>query len=69
MDRGLRSQLSPNEESTLRLLSMVGHDQALMRLSDLARLKALRLIEVREGGLWALTEIGVQRLAVVPARR
>ena len=68
MDRGLRSQLSPNEEITLRLLSIAGHDQDLLRLADLAQLHALRLTELCDG-VWKLTEMGLQRLSKVAKKR
>ena len=68
MDRGLRSQLSPNEEITLRLLSIAGHDQDLLRLADLMQLRALRLTELHDG-VWTLTEMGLQRLSKVAKKR
>ena len=62
MDRGLRAPLSPNEESTLRKLAVVGESLGGLRLPDLNRLRALKLAEDRSGA-WTLTAIGRQRLA------
>ena len=65
MDSGLRRQLSPNEEITLRQLTLDGHDQETMRLGDLTRLQTLRLIEVHNG-VWTLTELGSRWLSAAP---
>jgi hypothetical protein len=67
VDPGPRRQLSPNEEITLRQLTLDGHDQATMRLGDLARLQTLRLIEVHNG-VWTLTELGSRWLSAAPRR-
>lgn len=61
MDRGRRTQLSPNEASTLERI-MSGVDQDNFRVSDLAQLVTLQLIEP-DNGVWLLTEMGVQHLA------
>ena len=63
MDRGLRAQLSPNEETALRKIAAgtVNHDQ--IQLAHLAQLAALELIEKRHGK-WRLTEMGGARTAV-----
>ncbi len=62
MDRGLRAQLSPNEESTLRRLpSLSGPEQTSLRPSILNKLSTLQLIEV-SGGSWCLTRIGDLRV-------
>ena len=61
MDRGLGVQLSPNETSTLERI-MWGVDQDDLRVSDLAQLVSLQLIEP-DNGVWLLTEMGVQLLA------
>jgi len=62
MDRGLRAQLSPNERSTLQLVSRMRQaDQEPLRLQDLRQLSALRLIEHLDGG-WKLTPMGRARL-------
>jgi hypothetical protein len=62
MVRGLRSQLSPKEESTLRLLAIAGHAQETLRPADLAHLRAVGLVELRDG-VWLLTDLGTQRLS------
>ena len=61
MDRGLRAQLSPNEEATLRQLSLSGLDEKRLRPSNVEHLVALRLIDRRDGA-WRLTDIGILRL-------
>ncbi len=58
MDRGLRAQLSPNEENALRKIAVGVTDQILA--VHLGRLAALQLIEEREG-TWKLTAIGEVR--------
>jgi hypothetical protein len=67
MDPELRRQLSPNEEITLRQLTLHGRDQETMRLGDLARLQMLRLIEVNNG-VWTLTALGSRWLSAAPRR-
>jgi hypothetical protein len=59
MDRGLRAQLSPNDESTLLQLSLSALDQDSLRASNLEYLVALRLVEARDGVL-RLTPMGVE---------
>ena len=66
MDRGLGIQLSPNETSTLERI-MWGVDQDDLRVSDLAQLVSLQLIEP-DDGVWLLTEMGVQLLARIRER-
>ena len=61
MDRGLRAQLSPNEEATLQRIASAGVSQDTLRPPDVTQLMALQLIEVRDGA-WHLTAIGLQRL-------
>ncbi len=58
MDRGLRAQLSPNEENALRKIAVGVTDQILA--VHLGRLAALQLIEERDG-TWKLTAIGELR--------
>jgi hypothetical protein len=58
MDRGLRAQLSPNEENALRKIAAGETDH--IQLSHLAQLAALQLIEARDDS-WQLTEIGRSR--------
>ena len=62
MDRGLRAQLSPNEESTLRQIFRDDPGRNRFRPSDVAKLCALQLIENRCGE-WHVTEMGSRRLA------
>ena len=66
MDRGLRAQLSPNEESTLRRISGSPLDQQQLRPGDLGQLTALNLIELRMGA-WHLTPLGEQRVNALPS--
>ena len=61
MDRGLRAQLSPNEENALRKIAVGVTDQILA--IHLVQLVALQLIEARNG-TWRLTEMGRARMAV-----
>jgi hypothetical protein len=61
MDRGLRAQLSPNDESTLLQLSLSGLDQNCLRESNVEHLVALRLIDARDG-VWRLTAMGELRV-------
>ena len=58
MDRGLRAQLSPNEENALRKIAVGVTDQILA--VHLGRLAALQLIEERDG-TWKLTAMGEER--------
>jgi hypothetical protein len=67
MDRGLRAQLSPNEESTFRRIARAGLPQAQSRPEDTAQLAALQLIEIRDG-TWYLTALGSERLETVLRR-
>jgi hypothetical protein len=60
-ERGLRAQLSPNDESTLLQLSLSVLDQDSLRASNLEHLIALRLVEARDGVL-RLTPMGVLRV-------
>ena len=62
MDRGLRAQLSPNEETALRKIA-AGSDVGRIQLAYLEQLAALQLIEARDGK-WQLTEFGEARTAV-----
>jgi hypothetical protein len=62
MNRGLRAQLSPNEESTLWRIARATPAQEQLRPTDVAQLVALQLVEIRNG-VWCLTEMGSQRLA------
>ena len=64
MDRGLRAQPSPNEESTLRQIADTGLNQSHLRQADVQQLHTLDLIETREGA-WCLTDIGMRRLAAL----
>ena len=63
MDRGLPAQLSPNEETALRKIAAGSTDQDQIRLTYLAQLAALQLIEARNGK-WQLTVIGRARLGL-----
>ena len=56
-DRGLRAQLSPNEEATLRRIAEAEDSQQQLRAADIGHLVALRLIERRDGA-WQLTPSG-----------
>ncbi|WP_428665075.1 hypothetical protein [Reyranella sp.] len=62
MDRGLRAQLSPNEETALRRIAAGAADQDFIALRYLEHLAALNLIEAREGA-WQLTKYGEMRVA------
>lgn len=64
MDRGLRAQLSPKEQATLRQISIAESQQDDLRPEDLQQLVLLKLIE-REDGLWRLTEVGAQRVSTL----
>ena len=66
MERGLLVELSRNEESALRRIS-VGIDQSEMRPRDVGRLKLLAPVEMR-GSAVVLTPIGVRRVAKLPDR-
>jgi hypothetical protein len=66
MERGLLVELSRNEESALRRIS-IGIYQSEMRPRDVARLKLLALVEMR-GSAVVLTPIGVRRVAKLPDR-
>jgi len=61
MDRGLRAQLSPNEETALRKIALEAVDRDCISLPHLEQLVALALIEARDGK-WRLTEMGAARL-------
>lgn len=61
MDRGLRAQLSPNEEATLTQV-MRGDAQGDLRSQDIKYLAALRLIELADGK-WRLSLMGATRTA------
>jgi len=63
MDRGLRAQLSPNEENALRKIGAGSADQAQILVDHLLQLVALQLIEKREGS-WKLTATGEMRRGV-----
>ncbi len=58
MDRGLRAQLSPNEENALRKIAAGVTDQ--IPAVHLVQLVSLQLIEARDG-TWKLTAIGEAR--------
>jgi hypothetical protein len=60
MDRGLRARLSPNEESTLRQLSLSAVDQMRLQPTNVEQLAALQLIEALNG-VWRLTATGALR--------
>jgi len=60
MTRGLRAQLSPNEENALRKIASGSDGQGIL-LSHLTRLAALWLIESRNGK-WELTDFGRTRI-------
>lgn len=62
MDRGLRAQLSPNEETALRKIA-TGSDFDRIQLAHIEHLAALQLIEARDGK-WQLTEFGAARTGV-----
>ncbi|WP_428661210.1 hypothetical protein [Reyranella sp.] len=61
MDRGLRAQLSPNEETALRKIALGAMDRDYISLPHLEHLVALALIEARDGK-WRLTQMGAARL-------
>jgi hypothetical protein len=61
MDRGLRAQLSPNEETALRKIAVGSMDRDDISPAHLKQLFALELIEARDG-IWRLTERGAARL-------
>ena len=69
MDRGLRAQLSPKEETALHKVAAGSVDQDQIQLAHLAHLAALQLIETRDGK-WQLTAIGHARMAgtMIPPR-
>lgn len=62
MDRGLRAQLSPNEENTLRRIAMGLSHKDELNAQHVAHLAALQLIE-RPDGVWRLTALGRARNA------
>ena len=59
MDRGLRTQRSPKEETELQKVAAGSVEQDQIQLAHLA---ALQLIEMRDGK-WQLTAIGHARMA------
>lgn len=63
MDRGLRAQLSPNEDTALRKVA-AGSDGDGIPLALLKQLSALGLIQSRDGR-WELTDFGRIRMAPV----
>ncbi len=66
MDRGLRAQLSPNEELTLLQVSQPGGlKDEYSRARELRQLVGLRLIELSKG-TWRLTVMGEARLRGLP---
>ncbi len=67
MTCGSLAALSPNEETTLRRVALGVTKAATLSKPDLARLKALGLIEDRAGEL-ALTSIGRDRYLALPRR-
>jgi len=62
MDRGLRAQLSPNEETTLRKIAAGMTNLDAIQMRHLVQLLALQLIEIRDGN-WHLTAMGKVRTA------
>ncbi len=64
MDRGLRAQLSPKEDTVLRKIA-AGADAANVPRNHLTYLESLWLIESRDGK-WELTDVGKTRIAADP---
>ena len=60
MDRGLRAQLSPREETALRKIAG-GAAVDQIQLAHLKQLVALQLVEERDGR-WGLTAMGRTRI-------
>jgi hypothetical protein len=65
MDRSLRALLSPDEEATLRRISIGGVHPMSLRERDVMRLKGLGLIDQTRMGL-SITSLGLQRLGRPP---
>jgi hypothetical protein len=65
MINGLLAALSPNEESTLRVIAQGRVHAKSLRDNDVSRFKRLGLIEECRTGL-ALSATGQQRLGAVP---
>ena len=65
MTRGSLAPLSPNEETTLRRVALGVSKAATLSKLDVKRLKALALIEEKDGEL-RLTGIGRERYLALP---
>jgi hypothetical protein len=63
MDRAPHGRLSPNEESTLRLIAQGTTEMKHMRSKDMSRLTNFGLAETVDGRI-KLTALGVERVAL-----
>ena len=65
MTRGSLAPLSPHEETTLRRVALGVSKAAILAKLEVKRLKALALIEERDGEL-RLTDMGRERYLALP---
>jgi hypothetical protein len=63
MDRSPQGRLSPNEESTLRMIARGKTEMKHLRPQDMSRLTNFGLAETVDGRI-KLTKLGIERMAL-----